>query len=290
MKNLFIAVIVIFLLVVGIVLLSDLDTNKDNPPQNGENMSAGQVRGIVTEVDLEGVALDGPALITLQGEDGETHVIAVPSMGLPLCPAYENISNSFAVAVGDRVEVLGDVNESDQIVPCEDPAHYLSITGVETNTEIGYSFEYPKGAEGYVVVREGIESDHADFVSGLQLFEEQEYQLLQQSTEPREGPPVINFRVYENTESLDPSVWALQNNSESNIELAFEDPEEAVVGGANAVLYTADGLFPIETYVIAHGGYMFILSVMYPDMEAKIYQDFQDIVDSFTFIQAEGQE
>ena len=56
----------------------------------GELPEDKSVSGTVTNVNLDAIALDGPVLITLLTEAGE-EVIAVPSMGLPLCAAAVQI-------------------------------------------------------------------------------------------------------------------------------------------------------------------------------------------------------
>lgn len=83
--------------------------------------------GTVSEVNLEGVAFDGPALVTIEDEDGKEHVIAVPSMGINLCAAVEDIDDVFALSVGDKVSVRGEVDEEGRIVPCADSSHYLRV-------------------------------------------------------------------------------------------------------------------------------------------------------------------
>ena len=172
---------------------------------------------------------------------------------------------------------LPDTGDSEQMDP---------VTETIESDEFGYQFTYPRDTYVYI---EGEESQHADFLSGFMLFDQEEYQEFEESTEPREVPPAIAVRVYDNSDNLSASVWAMQNPRESNSELAFGEPEEAVVGGANATHFVADGLWPINTYVVANGDNVYVLTGMYPDQEAPIYQDFQDIVDSFMFIQTSAQ-
>lgn len=83
--------------------------------------------GIVTAVDTNGVAADGPALVTVRTSDDSAAVIAIPSMGLPLCAAVENIDDVFAVEVGNSVSALGDVDPAGRIVPCESSEHFFRI-------------------------------------------------------------------------------------------------------------------------------------------------------------------
>jgi heat shock protein HslJ len=83
--------------------------------------------GTVLAVDTDQAALDGPVILTLEGDGGEMTTIAVPSMGLLLCPAYEanNIGDVYLMKAGDRIEVRGVVGEDGSVIPCESADHYL---------------------------------------------------------------------------------------------------------------------------------------------------------------------
>lgn len=95
------------------------------------NETAETASGEVVAVDLDGMAADGPALITMQTDGGQLRVIAVPSMGLPLCEAYQAIAVVNDISVGDRVSVRGEVDEQGRIVPCAAADHYLEVTAAE---------------------------------------------------------------------------------------------------------------------------------------------------------------
>ena len=115
-----------------------------NPNMNQETVA---LSGVVTKVDNSGVMVDGPFLITIRtstttattsttttstatstaSANTET-VVAVPSMGIMLCAAYENIRNVADITVGQDVEVRGFLNEEGQIIPCEASDHYLRVS------------------------------------------------------------------------------------------------------------------------------------------------------------------
>jgi|GEM_PF-1549863 len=84
-------------------------------------------RGTVAEVDREAIAYDGPAYVMINLEEGGTATIAVPSMGLNLCAAQENILDVYTLEEGARVEVRGTVGEEGHIVPCQSADHYLRL-------------------------------------------------------------------------------------------------------------------------------------------------------------------
>jgi heat shock protein HslJ len=88
--------------------------------------------GTIVAVNKDQAAFDGPILITLQPKEGGPVMIAVPTMGLPLCPAYQakNIVDVYLLKSGDEIKVRGIVGEDGSIVPCEAADHYLGSTPV----------------------------------------------------------------------------------------------------------------------------------------------------------------
>lgn len=151
---------------------------------------------------------------------------------------------------------------------------------VYSNAELEYEFSYPNS---YIML-EDTESTNSNFISGVRLFDRVEYEIFAESLDAREGPPAISLRVYNNPDSLHAPVWAMREPLESNIEMALNEPEEIVVGGANAVYYVVDGLYPIDTYVVAHAQKIYVLTGSYLEKDSAIYKDFQSLVDSFNFI------
>ena len=276
-----IGIVVLLVVLVGGYFLLTL-TNPQELPQDKS------VSGTVMNVNLDAIALDGPVLITLSTEAGE-EIIAVPSMGFPLCAAVERIGDVYTLAEGDQVAVTGRVDEEGRIVPCESESHELLISSTMKDAVLGFEFTYRKGPDGYITL-EDTESIHPAYVTGITLFNKAEYELFAQATDAREGPPAIHVRVYENTEKLSSFVWPERNQQESNIALISGAVEERVVGGANAAHYPVDGLYPISTYVVANGDHVYVLMGAYLDQSSAIYRDFEALVQSFSFIQAEGQE
>lgn len=88
--------------------------------------------GNVVSVNMEQAAYDGPYLVTLQTKQAGQVVVAVPSMGLPLCEAYKakNIGEVSLITVGNEFEVRGEVAENGSVVPCVSADHYLRPTPV----------------------------------------------------------------------------------------------------------------------------------------------------------------
>lgn len=243
--------------------------------------------GQVTEVNFEQVAADGPTVVTFTtAGTNEVRQVAVPSMGLPLCPAAAEIADAFQLAPGDRIEVRGRVGEDGTIVPCEDAGHYLRATRTEAKTEYGFSFTYEKGPRGYVLEEGTLEAnDEALEVLYSGVFTNtDDYAAFVASEEAREGPETFSVRVYENVANLRPAQWIEAYEAESNLELRIGETEETVVAGANAVRYVTDGLYPTNTFVVAHGEFMYVLSGQYNDPLSAIGVDYGEFVAALAFI------
>jgi hypothetical protein len=97
---------------------------------NGEEGGDASVRGIVTRIDESQAMVDGPFVIELAVENGDdTAVIHVPSMGILLCDAREDMVDISLLEVGMTVEARGAVNADvgGAITPCESEEHYLRV-------------------------------------------------------------------------------------------------------------------------------------------------------------------
>lgn len=158
------------------------------------------------------------------------------------------------------------------------------VIGTYEDSVYGYAFSYRGGADGYVVLEPDGASAHPDHLKTVVLMEKREYDALLASTDAREGPPTINISIYRNSENMWSGQWAAAHPSESNVGLAVAEPEEGTFAGANAVRYLVDGLYPTDTIVVAHGGFVYILSGSYLDATSAIRQDFEPFLNSFAFI------
>lgn len=241
------------------------------------------ITGVVTDVNTSEVALDGPTILTITTLEGTEHTVAVPSFGIQLCTAAERISELTQLAIGDNVTVRGTVDDAGVITPCNGPADMLTLTGTMLDTTYGYSFPYHKGPFGYITLEDNT-STHPDYVTGITLYSSHEYDVLTESTLPREAPPAMHVRIYNNPEQLTAPVWTLRNEREVNRQRMVGEETEAVVGGANATYFITDGLYTTKTYVVAHGSHIYVLMGEYLDRESTIYADFDNLVNAFSFI------
>jgi hypothetical protein len=124
------AILIIAILILGyIFFLPKADVEENNI----EIAQEGIVEGIISNIDLEGVVIDGPALVTVSTDGDGDKVVAVPSMGINLCAAAPNIVDIYTLSVGDIVSARGLLDEEGRIVPCNDESHYLRV---QETTEI----------------------------------------------------------------------------------------------------------------------------------------------------------
>lgn len=108
--------------------LSELNQEEVLAPEQEQGEEAeGEVRGTIVSVNTEQAMVDGPVLITVRKESGEEAVVAVPSMGLPLCAARANMADAFALTAGQYIEVHGAVGAEGMVIPCESADHYLRV-------------------------------------------------------------------------------------------------------------------------------------------------------------------
>ncbi len=280
-RRIIIALILIALL--GGYLIYRTEANKDSLVTSPTNRGT-VVTGTVTAVDRDQLMVDGPTIITMVTTEGSSEVVAVPSMGINLCEAADNIADVAQLAVGDTVTVSGSREEGGVIVPCTESEDRLMVIGKAVDSTFGYEFSYRKGPDGYITLEDS-ESTHPDFVTGLMLFSADEYDEFVLSKDAREGPPAMRLRVYENPKKLFPAVWTLYNQQEVNYHLKLGEESETVVGGANAVHFTTDGLYTTDVHVIANDSRIYVLTGdSFGSDSTTIKQDFIDLVNSFTFV------
>lgn len=156
-----------------------------------------------------------------------------------------------------------------------------------SNSEVGIKFDYKTGPSGYVAQ----ESNPIDTKSGL--FKS--IVLIQskdaESDRPvgGEGPATITIQIFKNTKKQWPQNWADDNVQYSNINLKTGNVSEAVVGGANAIRYMADGLYASENFIVAHGDFIYQISGMFINEDSDLRRDFIPLINSIQFIPQSGE-
>lgn len=95
-----------------------------NAPAPGPTRSA---KGEIIAIDLDGIAYDAPARLTIRLEDGAKLDIRVPSFGLGFCAAKDAIADVYGLKVGATISVRGEVTDDGSVIPCQSADHYLRL-------------------------------------------------------------------------------------------------------------------------------------------------------------------
>lgn len=150
----YIFIIILLGIIVGALFWTN-DEGETDPMQDDHSAAtsteAVTFSGEITELDYSEIAVDGPYRIMLETSAGESRTVLVPSMGINLCAAQENIVNLDSLLVGDVIEVRGSAgSEPDSITVCESTDHYLELddsSDWQTYESEAYEFtlSYPSG-------------------------------------------------------------------------------------------------------------------------------------------------
>lgn len=152
-----------------------------------------------------------------------------------------------------------------------------------TVAEGDLQFTYTDGSFGYTLTEPAIPaSDTSGVVHRIVLMPTTDY-LDQKNRVGGEASPAWTVDVYENTKKQSPGVWADANTLQSNIKLAQGEISEEVIAGANAAAYTIDGLYPATVHVIAHGGFIYVVTAAYLDKNSPTFQGLDAWLETFTF-------
>jgi hypothetical protein len=161
-------------------------------------------------------------------------------------------------------------------------------TAVYSSQELGFEFSYKTGPEGYVLEERTPSANPEGLKKAIVLMQTKDKENLDTNGAPvgGEGPATITINIFKNLKNRQPSVWVKENIAYSTVNLSRAEPVEVVVGGANGVRYSADGLYASDNVVVAHGGNIYVFNGMYIDVESSLKKDFSPIIDSVKFIPA----
>lgn len=191
---------------------------------------------------------------------------------------------------------MAEVRESDPSIDVEENAVRSDDVDVRpsdvveasmssiVDEKIGVRFLYRTDPHTQMIteIKRGTESD-ATFVKGYQLALRSDFESMEERG-AGEGPPTITLTVFKNEQKLFPRLWATQFPLQSNIELARTDPQEVLVGDSEAVRYLVDGLYSIDTFVVTHDKYIYVVSGAYMDDNSLIRRDFLSFIESIEFL------
>lgn len=145
-------------------------------------------------------------------------------------------------------------------------------------------FNFRVDPNGYVLVeRSLVPEDDIALEKIYVLMLKTDYEEFVQSIEPREDPPAITVYIFKNIQNMFPWEWAQHHQLYSNIK---SDPEisDVVVGGANTIRYKTNGLYQAENVIVAHGGYIYLLSGAYLNEDSLIRNDFKNLISDLRFV------
>lgn len=143
---------------------------------------------------------------------------------------------------------------------------------------LGLSFSYPNN---YVLE----EREGTNPMKSIILMKREDVEGMR--TNPPiggEGPAVISIHVFPNEKKQFPVAFAMEHTDYSAYNLKTGNDEERVVGGANALLYSADGLYPARYAVVAHGSFVYVFVGQYASPEDPMRADFTSLLESVGFI------
>lgn len=166
--------------------------------------------------------------------------------------------------------------------PTEGPVVAATPTERYTLPAEGLEFAYPAGDDGYTLRELEITESEPLPVRTVRLLPTQDY-LDEQNRVGGEGSPSWLLSIYNNDLMLQPAQWVDVFPVASNIAFALGAPVETVVGGANAVSYRTDGLYPAQVYVIAHAGFIYVAQAAFMDESARTFTEHEAWLQSFTF-------
>ena len=131
-----VSVIILGLVAYGLFLYAQNDFAPFNGGAKEEVGSTVTREGVVQNVDTTQTALDGPVIVRILADNNKTETITIPSMGLPLCPAFDRIGNAWNLKGGEKISVSGTIAADGTITPCAEAGHYLIIEGGSDDGEM----------------------------------------------------------------------------------------------------------------------------------------------------------
>lgn len=150
---------------------------------------------------------------------------------------------------------------------------------------LGFEFAYKTGPDGYVLEEMKPASEPGSPLQTLVLLPTRDKERLLREGAPMggEGPATLTINIFDNAMKRQPGVWAMEQSAYSNYGLKRGEVTETVVGGANAVAYAADGLYPSTNVVVAHGSKIYLFTGMVPDETSSLRTDFLALLETVKF-------
>lgn len=164
-----------------------------------------------------------------------------------------------------------------------------------TSKEVGLSFSYPDGEEGFTLVEPpatgGIKKSYI-------LIPTSEYREFEKATGAGETPASISVLVFmlddeadaekaSTTEQLSRIArlqnWAMDNNTLTSFNLSKATPDIVEIDGVTALHYQADGLYQQDIYLASYKNRVYMFAAQYDTMDDMTITAFPDLVASVSF-------
>lgn len=208
----------------------------------------------------------------MNGKNSPIFITAVIGIAIGIAVgAFFGYDIGFEKAVREAKEESGQSNE------VKTWATFLSDT-------LGLSFAYRTFPDGYMLIENETESEGA---FSYKIMKRSDYRELQESTEPREGPPVMTIEEFPNPGNRSLEDW-IKTDRRSNYALQGEEKggmKSEAIGGKNAIRYSWSGLYEGDSVAVIHQGSAVVMSVTYFGPGDQIRKDFEELLTSIRFIE-----
>lgn len=150
------------------------------------------------------------------------------------------------------------------------------------NTDLGVSFAYQGGEDGYVQMDVFEESE--DLLDAVVLVKKAAWEELQASTEPREGPPQLALYIFAQASDDNLATWLDTHSAYTNTALILGDMEETEVDGKEALAYQIDGLYRNDIVAVQHKGRVYLFMGAWQTEDDGMQDDFAKLLASVQLI------
>ncbi len=196
-------------------------------------------------------------------------VVILLSLGLYVIKALPRGDEAATPSSQIEAPAAADTEDRDQV-----PTQRYS------DPEIGLSFSYTSGTDGYVL--DTLQGTGPDSIKTLRLMTTADSTALDQGG-AHDGPPTMLIQIFETKGETGSEAWAEAHLNESNIHLKIGEIEETKIAGADAVRYTVDGLYRTDTVVVLQGDFAYVISGSYLDLNSPTKKDLDPLLHSIEF-------
>lgn len=153
---------------------------------------------------------------------------------------------------------------------------------VYRNNRFSFTLYYPKN---YFLEEKDLSIPGRFHYAIILTADTEENRLVREGKAPgREGPVAITLDIYQNDFDKRSALQWIFWHTDANFKLGSGFYTMGVLGGAEAVMYSFDGLYHADATVAAHGDAIFMLTGTYLTRVDEIHFYYKDVLDSFRFL------